>query len=57
MSGNLFVTDWDALDEPPFCGMPVVVGRRAMSLCTLNRRKRDVDRLKGWEVTDKKLFD
>jgi hypothetical protein len=46
MTGNLFVTDCEALDELPFCGVPAVVGRRAMSLGTLNRRKRGVDRLK-----------
>jgi hypothetical protein len=47
MTGSLFVTDWEVVDELPFCGVPTVVGSRAISLCTLDRRKRKrgIDRL------------
>ena len=48
MTGSLFVTDWEAVDVLPFCGVPTVVGSRAMSLRALDRRKRKrgIDRLK-----------
>ncbi len=45
ITGNLFVTDWGALDGLGFCGVLAIVGRRAISSCTLNRRKRGIDRL------------
>lgn len=55
MTGSLFVTDWEAVDELPFCGMPAVVGSMGMSLCILNRRKRKrgIDRLKVCGGTNK----
>ena len=45
MTGSLFVTDCEAVDELTFCGVPAVVGSRAMSL-NRRKRKRGIDRLK-----------
>ena len=45
MTGSLFVTDWEDVDELPFCGVPTVVGSRVMLF--RRKRKRGIDRLKG----------
>ena len=45
MTGSLFVTDWEDVDELPFCGVPTVVGSRAILF--RRKRKRGIDRLKG----------
>jgi hypothetical protein len=50
MTGSLFVTDWEDVDELPFCGVPTVVGSRAMLF--RRKRKRGFDRLKGCGETN-----